>query len=474
MSAAMYVAAALFVALCLYLLLEKNTYLGFAIPIVVGVLLLFVFRLDVVLLLVALVTPLSVNIGIFGAESSVLSLPSEPLLAGLTIMFFAKLIYDRNYDIRIASHPVSCVIYLMFFWMIVTTVTSELPLVSFKYFISRIWFVIPCYFMCVMLFRNVKNIDRFVWLYMGALFVVIVYTTVNHAMNGFSGSSAHWVMTPFYNDHTAYGAIIAIFLLLVASYIFVPDMKRGKKTVVVGVFLVLVLALFLSFCRAGLLSVIGALAVLACVLLKIRFRWLAAVAVVVLTLFFSFQQQIFDTLSRNKQDASGNFIENVQSISNITTDASNLERINRWQSAFRMFKERPVFGWGPGTYQFEYAPFQMSNEKTIISTNSGDMGNAHSEYIGPLAEQGFMGTIIVLLLVSLVVYTGLKTYSKARSKECKVLTLGTTLALISYFVHGLLNNFLDTDKLSVPVWSCIAIIVAMDLYHSDKESYYGD
>jgi hypothetical protein len=25
---------------------------------------------------------------------------------------------------------------------------------------------------------------------------------------------------------------------------------------------------------------------------------------------------------------------------------------------------------------------------------------------------------------------------------------------------------LDTDKASVPVWTCIAIIVAMDIYHS--------
>ena len=39
------------------------------------------------------------------------------------------------------------------------------------------------------------------------------------------------------------------------------------------------------------------------------------------------------------------------------------------------------------------------------------------------------------------------------------------LGLFTYFVHGVLNNYLDTDKISVPFWGGIAIIVAIDIYH---------
>ena len=113
----------------------------------------------------------------------------------------------------------------------------------------------------------------------------------------------------------------------------------------------------------------------------------------------------------------------------------------------------------------------MSKEKTIISTNAGDGGNAHSEYIGPLAEQGFMGTILVLALVVSVVYAGMKAYGRAKNKKAKVLALGATLAFFSYFVHGFLNNFLDTEKLAVPVWSCAALIVVLDLYYSRQEQF---
>ena len=190
-----------------------------------------------------------------------------------------------------------------------------------------------------------------------------------------------------------------------------------------------------------------------------------AFGVTVLVLFFTFQHQILDRLEKNEQDSSSNFVEHVRSITNISSDASNLERINRWQSALRMFNERPFWGWGPGTYQFLYAPFQRSKEKTIISTNAGDLGNAHSEYIGPLSETGIFGMLIILSIFSYSVYLGLKIYKRCKERELKILTLSVTLGLITYYIHGFLNNFLDSDKASVPVWGFIAVLVAIDIYH---------
>jgi len=41
------------------------------------------------------------------------------------------------------------------------------------------------------------------------------------------------------------------------------------------------------------------------------------------------------------------------------------------------------------------------------------------------------------------------------------------IGLTSYYFHGLLNNFLDTDKISVLFWGYTAMLVAMDVYHRD-------
>ena len=173
-------------------------------------------------------------------------------------------------------------------------------------------------------------------------------------------------------------------------------------------------------------------------------------------------------LEKNHQDSSTDISKHVQSISNISTDASNVERINRWNCAIRMFKMKPILGWGPGTYSFKYAPFQHSREKTIISTNAGDKGNAHSEYLQPLADSGLIGSLSFILMVIAVIYRSSRLYIRAKDKEIRMLTLGLLLGLITYFVHGIMNDFLDTDKLSVPFWGFLAILVTMDVYHSRK------
>ncbi len=465
----LYLVAALFVAVSLYLVINKDIYLVFAFPIVLGVLLLYLFSLDKILLLISFLVPLSINLENIDAGLSI-SLPSEPLLFAVLLLFVSKLLYERNYDKKIATHRISIVIYIMLLWMLITTFTSELPLVSVKYLISRLWFVVPFFFVAALVFKKLKNIHWFIWLYISSLIIVIGYTIVRHAGFGFSDDSAHWVMSPLYNDHTAYGAALAMYLILVVGYMFYPGLKPTKRLTIFIVSGILILAIILSLSRAAWISIAAALGVLAIVIFRIKLRWIILTVASLIFVFITFQHEIIDLLEKNKQDSSTDLVEHVQSISNISSDASNLERINRWQAAFRLFDERPILGWGPGTYQFVYGPLQRSKEKTIISTNSGDRGNAHSEYIGPLSEMGFPGMIIVFFLVGTMIYTGIKTFNRARTNEVKVITMATTLALVSYFVHGLLNNFLDTDKLSIPVWGCAAILVVMDLYYADKES----
>jgi O-antigen ligase len=180
-------------------------------------------------------------------------------------------------------------------------------------------------------------------------------------------------------------------------------------------------------------------------------------------LVFAGWEDIEVSLTQNKQESSDKLEEHVSSISNVSSDASNLERLNRWNCALEMFKERPLMGWGPGTYQFVYAPFQRSTDRTIISTNRGDGGNAHSEYLGPLSEQGVPGMLLVIALIAVVTHTAFQLFYRTTVREDKIIIGSVYLGLVTYFIHGVLNNYLDTDKASIPFWGFIAVIVAMDL-----------
>ncbi len=54
--------------------------------------------------------------------------------------------------------------------------------------------------------------------------------------------------------------------------------------------------------------------------------------------------------------------------------------------------------------------------------------------------------------------------------DLKLLIVGVYLGLMTYFIHGVLNNYLDTDKASIPFWGFIAILVAVDLYHNSSSA----
>jgi len=443
----------------------KEFYWGIIIPLAILLILFYIFSLDKVIYLAVFSTPLAIDMGNYDLGANI-SVPSEPLLFGILLIFLLKLIMEGGIDRRVLKHPVTIVILINLFWILVTSFTSDIPLVSFKFFLARLWFIGPMFFAGTILFRKFSNIKPFAWAYVLSLLIVIAYTTYNHWQFGFTEKAGHWVMSPFYNDHTAYGAILALFLPIMIGYGFDKESSKRMRTLSVIASAIILMALFLSYSRAAWVSFVFSFIVLIIVLLRIKLKWIVISVSAVFLIFFMFKFEILDKLEKNKQDASANFIEHIESILNISTDASNLERINRWQSALRMYHEHPLFGWGPATYQFEYAPFQRTKEKTIISTNLGDMGNAHSEYIGPLAESGFIGMFSFIAILIAVIYTGLKVYRKSENRQSRLLALIITLGLITYFVHGTMNNFLDTDKASVPFWGFIAILVALDIYHS--------
>ncbi len=458
-----YVISGLFILLNAFMV-YRNVYYTLLIPFGLVILYIFFYRVDYVLLLITFCTPLAVNITQFEFNVGV-SLPTEPLMFGVLLLFILKLAYENNFDPKVWRHPMTILIGIQFLWILITSITSQIPLVSFKFMLARLWFVIPFYIFTIHLFKKRQNIRLFLWLYAIPLVIVIIYTTYQHSLWAFEENAGHWVMTPFYNDHTAYGAILAMYVPVFVGLTFSRSYSRLVRFFAIIILLFLFMGLYLSYCRAAWISLVIALAFYMIILFRIKFKYIVFTLLLGGLIFYVFRFEILDSLSKNKQGTSGNFMEHVQSMSNISTDASNLERLNRWASAFRMFGERPVFGYGPGTYQFEYAPYQSSEEKTLISTNAGDRGNAHSEYIGPLAEEGLPGTLIVITLFIYSMVVAMRVYRKSKDREVRMLTLATMLGLLTYYFHGLMNNFLDTDKASVPVWGFMAILVAFDLFY---------
>ncbi len=445
-------------------------YLFNLLPFAVLIILLAIFDIEKIMYIMVFSTPLAISLKELGYNEGLnLSLPAEPLMIGITLIYFLNELSSGITDKRILRHPITIIIFIQLLWIFITMLSSELPVISIKFILARLWFLTSCYFICTELFKKKKAIIYHLLFYAIALAIVAIITTVKHASYAFDEKIADWIVSPFYNDHTAYGAALAMYIPVMCGILFMKNISKLVKILCFGLLVIFIISIIISFARAGWLSLVVSLAVLVSLLLKIKFRTILFTIIGAVVIFLSFQAEVLMILGRNNTDSDGDITANIESMSNISTDASNLERLNRWSCALQMFEERPVLGFGPGTYQFLYAPFQKSSQKTIISTNFGDKGNAHSEYLGPLCEQGLLGALIVVALVLAVMFLGYRLVYTVKDKSMRVLTIAILMGMSTYFVHGFLNNFLDTDKASVPFWGFLAMLVCIDIYYKDEQ-----
>ena len=454
---------AFFIVLSSYFVWENQLYM-LAFPLLLLAIYIAVFNTQFTFLLLFLLAPLSVNIEEY-VNGFGLFVPTEPLLFGLMLLLLFQQIKYKVFPDFIWKNAIVWAIGLYLIWVLFTSITSQLPLVSCKFLLARLWFMVPILFYGSRVFLTEKNIKTFLWLFTIGMTIAMVYTIFVHASYAFGEKESHWVMWPFFKDHTIYGAMTAFLVPLIFGIYFSKKHPPLIQAILLVLIAINLIALFFSYTRAAWLSIIAALFVWLLIHLKIKFSLILGVVTTIGVFVFFSWTSIEQSMSKNKSEhTTEDFGKRLESAANVTTDASNLERINRWSCAIEMFQERPIFGFGPGTYAFEYARFQKPENLTIISTNFGDGGNAHSEYLGPLAEMGFMGLIVVLILISAIFYKGITLYNRwpSEKREMKVLILAMILALVTYFVHGILNNFLDTDKAAIPIWGICACFIALE------------
>ncbi len=424
-----------------------------------------IYYTEYTFLALAFLTPLSINIEEY-TQSFGLFIPTEPILFGLMIFLLMQQFQKNTIPREFWKNPIVWAVSFYLFWIFITSITSTLPVTSFKFLLSKLWFIVPLLFFSPKIYKKEQNIRTFIWLFLISMSLVIIYTVLVHASYGFGEKEGHWVMWPFFKDHTIYGATIAFATPLVFGLYFSKKHSPLVKLILLTLIVIILIGLYFSYTRAAWLSVVAALGVLLLIKLKISFKIVATITFLIAsTIFFSWDAIQMSLEKNNAEHTTEDFGEKIQSATNVTTDASNLERINRWSCAISMFEDKPFLGYGPGTYAFEYARFQRPENLTIISTNFGDGGNAHSEYLGPLAEMGFLGLISMLLIVSAIFYKSITLYIKwpKEDTEIRTIILAMILSLVTYFVHGVLNNYLDTDKAAVPIWTFCAIFIALEM-----------
>lgn len=446
------------------------------VPIALGFIFLCFYKPAFYVLLIVFMVPLSIFIDDVGGGLG-LSIPTEPMLWLVFVLFSYKLIIESRIDIEFLKMPLVAFILANLIWMAITVTTSTMFLVSAKYFLARCWFVGVFFFFLLRMFRDPNYIRRYLSYMLYGTFLVVTYTLVKHSAEGFSRGWGYAIMKPFFGDHTIYSAYISFFVPVAVMFALRGNWFKFNAwhRVFFGfIALVLIVGIIFSYTRASWISLLAALAFYQLIKFKIKFKHIIAALLLIGIIGYINQDQILYSLESNKQGSADDLESHAESVSNITTDPSNLERVNRWHCAILMFREKPVFGFGPGTYTFQYAPFQRPEDLTLISTNSGDLGNTHSEYFNALSEMGLMGFMTWLGVFLASIYTGLQViYDPQKRNWQKSLATAVLLGLITYYVHAFLNNFSDFDKIAAPLWGFMAVLVALRYYKYEPPAAQG-
>jgi putative inorganic carbon (hco3(-)) transporter len=410
----------------------------------------------------------------FGFGDSKILFPTEVVILTLGIAFFLKIFLKKNLLKDFIKNPVSSIVILYILVLIITTITSQMPVVSIKFSLVNIFYIVVFYFFTRLYLNNSPERSFRLYSYYGAaLFVVVIYALSIHASYGFTKDEASFSVKPFYSDHAIYSACLA---MVVPA--FIAFSLKGKvlgltylyRIISIIILLVFIVGIFFSYSRASWLSLAVCCGFYLLLRLKIKPLQVIGLILVGCIIILIGKNDIISSFKMNHYNSSkGNVSleDETKSITNIRSDISNAERLNRWSCAYRMFLDKPLTGYGPGTYQFKYLSYQRHNEMTSISVVTaynnplGKGGSAHSEYLLALAESGIFGFLCMVLIVLVSVWQGMKSYAFASTEKEKIIIAVALFAMLSYGIHVIFNNYLNIDKTAGLFWASVSILASV-------------
>jgi hypothetical protein len=416
---------------------------------------------SLMLLLLAFVLPFSFEYHV--TANFVINMPSEPMLAVILISIGWECLKKPDTLRQLLSGESRWVIPILVSYVLFT-LFSEMKVVSVKFTTVMVTYIVTFY--SWQKYQCKRQSDLFVRsAVLFSLAVIVIYIYSLWQLRGFDWNpvTTKGIYRPFFRDHTIFGAssaILAIFWLFMTR----TAKTNTNKLIYFTAGLIFVSAVVVSNSRAAFLSLLFSGIVGLLFVLNVRAKVLLAGILVIIGLAFAFKRSVF-TLLRNDtyvfHNSGSGYVERIESSADIGSDVSNRERLNRWVSGIGMFSDKPFTGFGPGTYQFTYIPYQdpaLINRLSVkdpwhIPENSG--GTAHSEYILALSETGILGFIAFIVAISRWVWLAFQHSYKCKERDRIIIQVAFT-ALSTYIFHAFFNNFLNTDKFAFLFWGLAA------------------
>lgn len=256
------------------------------------------------------------------------------------------------------------------------------------------------------------------------------------------------IVSTFFNPNP-FGTYLVVFHLFTLGFFLKTKEKKYATSSVI-----FFIALLLSGSRGALISLAVALPFIFFDS-KGRFKSdLLKVISIIIIGFISTRFLVFITpYIQQNLNINIDFLNNLIRKDSLT-GTSFIGRIEFWKAGLRAFTEKPIIGFGLGTF---FSAYYVG-----YGNNQWYSRFAHNHYIQTLTELGIIGFVLFLIFVGSVIFKFFKIYKK----EHNIYYVGSFAAIIAFFAHIFIEFSWNFPAVTMTAFWIIGLNLS-----SDKSKY---
>ena len=408
--------------------------------------------------------PFSTEVNLPGGVG--LDLPAEPLMIiACGLLFLIAISHLRKWDSRYFINSLSLTILGMLVWTLITTLFSTQPVISVKYILAKLWYIIPFYLGTIVLFhQDHERVRTLIKVIVASSMIAMCYVVARHSLSGFDFTTITSSGRPFFRNHVNYGALLVLILPFL-GYLYKTSTNIHKGLLYGMTLCLLLFAIYTTYTRAAYVCVFGIIA--GYLMIKYRLTTIAFIIVGLISIAGLAQliesNTYLEYAPNYQKTISHHNIDNLMEATMKGEDVSTMERVYRWVAGVRMIGAKPLFGFGPGAFFESYEPYTVRSFETYVSINREKSG-IHNYYLMVTCEQGIIGLLIFLLMTVLPLLLAERVFATAKDQQIRYIAMASALSLITIDLLLLINDLLEADKVGPYYFLSIGLITVCYVY----------
>ncbi|KAF0240500.1 MAG: O-antigen polymerase [Chitinophagaceae bacterium] len=418
--------------------------------------------------IVLVLLPLSTELNI--TPSLGLDFPDEVFLLLLTAVGIVKLIHQPTLFYPVLKSPLLLLIVLQLCWIVFTCFFSTEPLLSIKFLLAKIWYIVPFVLLAPIIVNNKSKLKLVAICLCIPMLLVVAQTLIRHSFYGFEFALIKKTLFPFFRNHVNYSSMLVCLIPIGWGIWYFTVNGSRKKWIMIGLFIAL-LALIFAYSRgawvAGIVGLITAWG--------IQKKWMLQISILAIALVSIFSIAIISNNrylqfapEHNQTIFHSNFKEHLRATITLK-DISNAERFHRWVAGANMIAEKPIIGFGPNSFYNQYKPYTVSSFKTWVSNNP-EHSTVHNYYLLTAIEQGIPGLLLLLLLWISMVVAAQKLYHTFQSEFYSKIALITGIVIGMIASINFTSDMIETDKIGGLFWLSIGVLITLQIKQKEEAS----